>query len=108
MISLNNYMRKTSLRITKANIKNGEQANPGKCPIANSIVENIRNVTFVSVLPDQATIKVKKGNKIQAYKSALNNKAKTFIKNFDDGETVNPFFLTFNFKKISREFAELV
>lgn len=101
-------MRKTSLRITKANIKNGEQANPGKCPIANSILENIKNVTFVSVLPDQATIKVKRGNKIQAYKSVLNNKAKKFIKNFDDGEAVIPFLITLNFKKISKEFAELV
>lgn len=101
-------MRKTSVRITNSNIKNGEQANPGKCPIANSLKDNIKNLTFVSVLPNETTIKVKKGNRITAYKSTLNSKAKTFIKNFDDGEAVKPFSLTFNFKRISNSLAELV
>jgi len=90
-------MRKLTLNITKANISNGRQANPGKCPIANSLRENIANITHVSVLPNEASIRVKKGKKILAYKSKLTSKAYNFIRKFDDGKRVKPFSLTLDF-----------
>jgi hypothetical protein len=77
-------MKHVNLKITKANIINGVAVNPGKCPIANSILENVKNAYYVCVLPDQVAIKVKNGNKITAYKSNTPKVAGTFIKKFDD------------------------
>lgn len=94
-------MKKLTLKVTKSHISRGEQAHPGKCPIANSIIEKVRKVTHVSVLPNETTIRVKKGNKIYSYKSTMPSSAKYFIKKFDDGNFVNPFQLTLNFKRIS-------
>lgn len=94
-------MKKLTLSVTKAHISGGEQAHPGKCPIANSIIENLKKVTHVSVLPNETTIRVKKGKTIYSYKSNMPSSAKTFIKKFDDGNIVSPFKLTLNFKRIS-------
>jgi len=90
-------MRKLTLNITKANISNGSQANPGKCPIANSIKDNIANITHVSVLPNEASIRVKRGKKLIFFKSKLSPKAYNFIRKFDDGKRVKPFSLTLDF-----------
>jgi hypothetical protein len=101
-------MRNINLKVTKANIKNGEPVNPGKCPIANSIMEQVKNVYYVRVLPEEAAIKVKRGNKITAYKSTLPKEANTFIRMFDDGTCVKPFSLNLNFKKINSKMADLI
>jgi len=101
-------MKRVNLTITKANIKNGEAVNPGKCPIANSILENVKNVYYVSVLPDQVAIKIKKGNKITAYRSNTPKSANTFIKRFDDGQKVTPFSLKLSFEKVNKNFYDLV
>jgi hypothetical protein len=101
-------MRNVKLKITKTNIKNGEQANPGKCPIANSIMDRIKNVYCVRVLPTEAAIKVKNGNKITTYKSTLTNKANAFVKKFDFGVHVSPFSFTLNLKKVKENVTDLV
>lgn len=101
-------MKRVSLNITKAHIKNGVAVHPGKCPIANSIIENVKNVYYVSVLPDQVAIKVKTGKKITAYKSATPKLANTFIKRFDDGQKVTPFSLKLSFEKVNKNFYDLV
>ena len=90
-------MGKLKLNITKANISNGSKANPGKCPIANSLKDSILNITQVSVLPNEASIRVKRGKKILCYKSKLSTKAYNFIRKFDDGRRVKPFSLTLDF-----------
>jgi len=101
-------MRNINLKVTRANIKNGEPVNPGKCPIANSIMEQVKNVYYVRVLPEEASIKVKQGNKIITYKSTLPKVANTFIRMFDDGTRVKPFSLNLNFKKINNKIANLI
>jgi len=101
-------MKKLDLRISKTNIKNGEQTNPGKCPIANSIMESVKNVIYVSVLPNEATIKVKKGNKIVAYRGSLPKEGNQFVKNFDDGLKVTPFKMSLNLNKLDKKIADLV
>jgi hypothetical protein len=97
---LNNYM-KVNLTITKENINSGIRAMPGACPIANSITESVNNITYVSVLPYDATIKVKKGNKLEAYRAIMPKIGNNFVKKFDMGADVAPFKLNINFKKIS-------
>jgi hypothetical protein len=101
-------MKKINLKITKANIKNGERANPGNCPIANSIRGKIKNVIYVSVMPGEATIKVKQGKTIAAYKGILPKKGYNFIKNFDVGSKVSPFTLSLKFDRIGKELLHLV
>lgn len=101
-------MRKIDLKITKANIKDGERTNPGKCPIANSIMESVRNVIYVCVLPNEATIKVKKGNKVTAYRGKLPSEGFSFVRNFDDGLRVNPFSLSLSLNKLPKKIADLV
>jgi len=101
-------MRKINLKITKANIKSGERTNPGKCPIANSIMENMRNVIYVCVLPNEATVKVKNGKSITAYRGSLPAVGNNFVRNFDDGLRVQPFNLTLQLNKLSKKIAELV
>ena len=101
-------MKKLNLRITKANIKNGEQTNPGKCPIANSIIENVKNVIHVCVLPNEATIKVKNGNRVTAYRGKLPTKAHSFVRNFDEGLKVKPFVLSLELNRLNKKIAELV
>lgn len=101
-------MKLVNLNVTKANIKNGVAVHPGKCPIANSILENVKNVYFVSVLPDQVAIKVKNGNKITAYKSNTPKSANTFIKRFDDGQKVTPFSLKLSFEKVNKNLYNFV
>jgi len=101
-------MKRLQLKITRANIKNGEQANPGKCPIANSLIENIRNLIYVSVLPNEATIKVKNGKSITAYRGSLPEKGNSFVKNFDGGKRVNPFSLTLELKKLNKNLADVI
>lgn len=101
-------MKKLDIKITKANIKNGERTNPGKCPIANSIVENVDNVIYVCVLPNEATIKVKRGKKITAYRGALPATGYNFVRNFDDGLKVLPFALHLELKKLDKKIADLV
>jgi hypothetical protein len=101
-------MRKITLNITKAHIAEGQAANPGKCPIANSLIENIKNITYVSVLPNDATIRVKNGSNVVSYKSKLSSKAYSFVKKFDDGRIVKPFTLSFNFERIDKNISELV
>jgi len=101
-------MKKVELRITKKNIKNGEQTNPGKCPIANSIIESIRNIIYVSVLPNEATFKVKRGKKILTYRGKLPEKGNMFVRNFDDGLKVKPFKLSFLVSKLDKKVADLV
>jgi hypothetical protein len=101
-------MRNINLKVTTANIKNGEKVNPGKCPIANSIMEQVKNVYYVRVLPEEAAIKVKRGNKITTYKSNLSKEANTFIREFDDGAKVRPFSLNLTFKKINKKIADLI
>ena len=97
-------MKKLDLKITKANIKNGERTNPGKCPIANSIKDTVKNLIYVSILPGEATIKVKNGKNITAYRGALPKRGYNFIKSFDDGSIVNPFNLTLELKKLNKSF----
>lgn len=101
-------MRNIKLKITRANIKNGEPVNPGKCPIANSIMEKVKNVYYVRVLPNEAAIKVKNGNSITTYRSILPKKANAFIKKFDDLQKVKPFKLTLNLSKVNKSLAELI
>lgn len=101
-------MRNINLRITKAHIKSGEKVNPSKCAIANSIIDNIKNVYHVCVLPGLATIKVRRGNKISAYSSHLPEAATSFIRKFDDGKAVSPFSLKLEFKKLDKKVAELI
>lgn len=108
MTRLNNYMKQVRLNVTKAHIKNGQPVNPSKCPIANSIMENIKNAYFVSVLPDQVAIKIKNGNKVSAYKSITPKLANTFIKRFDDGKRVGPFSLELMFEKVDKNSPEFV
>lgn len=101
-------MKKLNLKITKANIKNGERTNPSKCPIANSILEKVRNAIYVSVLPGEATIKVKNGRNTIAYRGALPKDGYEFVKSFDDGLKVNPFSLTLKLNKLSKKLSQLV
>jgi len=101
-------MRKFNLKITRANIKNGERANPNKCPIANSVIENINNVVYVSILPQEATIKVKRGKKLIAYRGKMPENAFQFVRNFDGGSKVNPFILTLELDKLDKKIAEFV
>jgi len=101
-------MRRLNLSITRANIKWGEQANPSKCPIANSIKDSIKNVTYVCVLPNEATIKVKRGKNILSYKSKMPAEGNNFVRNFDDGFKVTPFKLTLELSKLKKEIAALV
>jgi len=101
-------MKKINLNITKDNIKNGERTNPGKCPIANSVMDTVKNVIYVSILPQEATIKVKTGKKIEAFRGKLPEKAFNFIRNFDDGLRVNPFNLTLELNKLDKKIAEIV
>lgn len=101
-------MRKVNIRITKAHIKTGEQTNPNKCAIANSILDNIKNVFYVNVIPGLATIKVKIGNSVAAYSSHLPKEATSFIRKFDDGKKVSPFNLSLNFSKLDKKVAELI
>lgn len=101
-------MRKLNLKITRANIKEGERTNPGKCPIANSIMESVRNVIYVCVLPNEATIKVKKGNKVTAYRGSLPANGHNFVRNFDDGLKVVPFSLELKLDKLAKKIADLV
>ena len=75
-------MKKLTLKVTKTHITRGEQAHPGKCPIANSIINKLKKVTHVSVLPNETTIRVKKGGNIFSYKSIMPSSAKNFIKKF--------------------------
>jgi hypothetical protein len=100
-------MKRINLKITKANIKNGV-ANPSKCPIANSILENVKNAYYVCVLPDQVAIKVKKGSKITAYRSQTPKVANTFIKKFDDGQKVTPFSFRLSLVKVNKNFSDFV
>ena len=101
-------MKRVNLKITKANIKNGVAVNPGKCPIANSILENVKNAYYVCVLPDQVAIKVKKGSKITAYRSQTPKVANTFIKKFDDGQKVTPFSFGLSLVKVNKNFSDFV
>ena len=101
-------MRKLNLKITKANIRNGERTNPGKCPIANSILEKVKNVIYVCVLPNEATIKVKNGKNVVAYRGKLDASGHNFVRNFDDGLRVNPFSLKLELNKLPKKIAELV
>jgi hypothetical protein len=101
-------MKKLDLKITRANIKNGERTNPGKCPIANSVLDNVNNIIYVSILPDEATIKVKNGRNIVAYRGKMPKKAFNFVRNFDDGFKVKPFALTLELNKLDKKIAEIV
>ena len=92
---------KVNLNITNENINSGIRAMPGACPIANSIMESMSNITYVSVLPYDTTIKIKKGNRLEAYRATMPKHANNFIKKFDNGTAVAPFRLNINFKKIS-------
>ena len=101
-------MSTANIKITRANINNGEKANPAKCAIANAILDNMDHVYYVNVIPGLATVKIKKGNSITAYSSPLPQTATTFIKKFDDGKKVSPFSLKLEFKKIDKKVAELI
>jgi len=92
---------KVNLNVTQQNINSGIKAMPGVCPIANAITESVNHITYVSVLPYDATIKVKQGNKLQAYRAIMPKIGNNFVKKFDCGADVAPFKLNINFKKIS-------
>ena len=101
-------MSTANIKITRANINNGEKANPAKCAIANAILDNMEHVYYVNVIPSRAMVKIKQGNTITAYCSSLPQKATTFIKKFDDGKRVFPFALKLQFRKIDKKTAELI
>jgi len=88
-----------NLNITKTNIKNGERANPGKCPIANSIRDNVKSLVNVHVLPDNIFFVIKENKENVAYTTKTPYTGNQFIKKFDDGKKVRPFKLELNFTK---------
>jgi len=101
-------MRSIKLKITKTNIKNGIPVNPGHCPIANSIMETVKNAYYVRVLPSEAAIKVRNGKSVTTYRSKLPEKANNFIRKFDDSQKVKPFAFTLNLNKVNKSLAELI
>lgn len=91
--------KNVNINITKTNIKNGERANPGKCPIANSLKENVKGIVSVHVLPDSIHLVVKENKEHVGYTTKTPYTGNQFIKKFDDGKRVTPFKLELNFTK---------
>lgn len=92
-----------TFRVTKNDIKGGERSNPSNCAIARSIKRNKKlNVKSVSVFHNVCVIKTNsKSGKIQSYVAGLNQKAQTFVRNFDHKLRVSPLSVNFNFVKTS-------
>jgi hypothetical protein len=90
-------MTKT-IKIKNKNIIEGEKANPQNCAIAKALREEYRNnIKNVSVLPSHVVLEVKK----QMYSAIMPKEGKNFIKRFDKGLAINPFFLKLKFKKVT-------
>lgn len=87
---------KQKLKITDANILEGEKANPQNCAIARAIKSKLKKkVQEVSVLPTQVVLKIDK----KMFVAEMPKKGTNFIKRFDRGLAVNPFELNLKFKK---------
>jgi hypothetical protein len=84
-----------TINITERNIFEGEKANPQNCAIARAIKKNMKGkVSSISVLPSHVNIKIKN----KEYTAVMPKIGATFIKRFDEGQSVNSFILNLNFK----------
>lgn len=93
------------LNITSSNIKQGERVNPGNCPIARRIRNQIKGLQRVSVLGDIATISKKTNGKYFTFVGQLPEVAKNFVKRFDNGQAVAPFSFKITLKKVKNAVA---
>ena len=88
-------MKKT-IKITDANILEGEKANPQNCAIARAIKSKMKKkIQEVSVLPNQVVLKMDK----KIFIAEMPKYGTNFIKRFDRGLAVNAFELNLKFKK---------
>ena len=97
---------KSKFNITKNNIKNGKQADPADCAIAQAVKREMNKqgvkIKNVSVLPYDIRMDVfnSKTNKVCHLSATMPEYGANFIKKFDSGEKVKPFELEVTFKKI--------
>jgi len=87
---------KKTIKITDANILEGEKANPQNCAIARAIKSKMKKkIQEVSVLPNQVVLKMDK----KIFIAEMPKYGTNFIKRFDRGLAVNAFELNLKFKK---------
>lgn len=96
---------KSKFNITENNIKNGKQADPANCAIAQAVKREMKKqgvkIKNVSVLPYDIRMDIfnSKTNKISHLSAVMPEHGANFIKKFDSGEKVKPFVLEVSFKK---------
>ena len=87
---------KKIIKITDANILEGEKANPQNCAIARAIKSKMKKkIQEISVLPTQVVLKMDK----KIFIAEMPKYGTNFIKRFDRGLAVNAFELNLKFKK---------
>jgi len=91
---------KLTTRITNGDIKNGKVVDPANCAIANRLKKAVKNVSRVSVLPDEIRVDVLKNNRVETYIGSTPNYASEFIRRFDHGLATSPFNLSLSLKRI--------
>jgi hypothetical protein len=87
---------KHTIKISNANILEGEKANPQNCAIARAIKGKMKKkITDVSVLPSHVTLRIDR----KIFVAKMPKSGANFIKRFDRGQAVNSFELDLKFKK---------
>ena len=95
-------MKHMSFNITNKDISKGIQTDPKGCAIARAIYRN-KMIKSVKVFHDTCHIQVIEKNKIKSYRATMPDEARAFVRRFDSGLAVAPFYLTVDLFTVNKK-----